>query len=71
MKRKSQIKWDTTHPETIKKSKNQYDRKRPVWSFRPSEELIEWLEKERGDRESNAALLARKLVKLMELEREE
>jgi len=68
-----QQKWDRKHPDKIKKSKAEYDKKNPVWKFRPSVELREWLEKERcddknGKPETNAALLTRKLEKLMEME---
>jgi len=68
--------WDKNNPEIIKESKKKYDEKNPIWSFRPSEELREWLEEERWDSEedgkpeTNAQLLSRKLNKLMKLERE-
>jgi O-methyltransferase involved in polyketide biosynthesis len=65
-----QKKWDETHPEIIKKSKANYDQKRPVWSFRPEPELIQWLEEERWENETTAELLNRKLTKLMKLEQE-
>ncbi len=59
----------------MKESKTKYDANNPVWSFRPSPQLIEWLEEERwydrdGKLENNAALLTRKLNKLMNLERQ-
>lgn len=65
--------WDAANSETVKISKAKYDDKNPVWSFRPTTELLEWLEQERWDDESgkpetNSALLARKLTKLMNLE---
>lgn len=65
--------WDKNNPDKIKKSKVEYDKKKPVWKFRPSVKLREWLEKERwddkdGKPESNAALLTRKLEKLMKIE---
>jgi hypothetical protein len=67
--------WDEQNPELIKESKANYDIKRPVWSFRPERELIEWLEEERwddndGTPETNAQLLTRKLTKLMKLEQQ-
>jgi O-methyltransferase involved in polyketide biosynthesis len=73
--RETKDKWDKEHPDIIKKSKAKYDQNNPTWSFRPSEEIKDWLEEERWDREdgkpeSNAQLLARKLSKLMKLERE-
>ena len=65
--------WNKNHPDKIKKSKVEYDKKNPIWSFRPTLEMIEWLEKERlddkdGKPETNAALVVRKLEKLMEME---
>jgi O-methyltransferase involved in polyketide biosynthesis len=73
--RETKKKWDEAHYQVIKQSKAKYDLKNPTWSFRPTEELREWLEEERwdnedGSTESNAQLLTRKLTKLMKLERE-
>lgn len=56
-------------------SGEQYDKKQPIWSFRPTTENLEWLEEERwenedGTPESNAALLNRKLAKLRKLEQQ-
>ena len=70
-----QQKWNLLNPEVIKKSQEKYNEKRPSWSFRPTPELLEWLEEERwvledGKPETNAALLTRKLNKLMKLERQ-
>ena len=70
-----QQKWNLLNPEVIKKSQEKYNEKRPSWSFRPTPELLEWLEEERwSDKddkpETNAALLTRKLNKLMKLERQ-
>lgn len=67
--------WDELNPEIIKQSKKKYDKKNPIWSFRPNQEIREWLEEERGEteegkQETNAQLLTRKLTKLMKLERE-
>lgn len=67
--------WDKTHPEAIQKSKAKYDANNPVWQFRVNPELHEWLEEERwddadGKPETNAALVVRKLTKLMKLERQ-
>ena len=72
-KRTSQEKWDAQHPEIIKASKAKYDQQYPVWSFRPTPELLQWLEEKRGDDEhgnpeTNSALLIRKLEKLRRLE---
>lgn len=68
-------KWDKKNQDKVKQSKAKYDANNPVWSFRPSNELIEWLEEERwddddGKPENNAALVTRKLNKLMNLERQ-
>lgn len=73
--RHSQKKWDKAHPEAIKEFKAKYDAENPVWSFRPPSEIREWLEEERwsdedGKPETNAALIIRKLEKLMKLEQQ-
>lgn len=68
--------WDKNHPLVIKASKAKYDEKYPQWSFRLTPELKEWLESERwndeetGKPETNAALVKRKLEKLMKLEQQ-
>ena len=71
--RETKNNWDKNNPDKVKKSKAEYDKKNPIWSFRPTPELREWLEKERADLEdgkpeTNAALVIRKLEKLMEME---
>lgn len=63
-----QQRWDANHPEVIRESKAKYDEKNPVWSFRPPAEILEWLDEERWDDETNADLLKRKLEKLRQLE---
>jgi len=63
-----QQQWHTKNPGVIKEAKARYDSKRPVLSFRPKPEILEWLERERYDGESDADLLNRKLGKLMKLE---
>ena len=64
--------WDAANPDAIKQSKAEYDRKNPVMSFRPTSELIQWLDEERwdddGKPETDAALIKRKLEKLMKME---
>ena len=65
--------WDKNNPDKIRNSKAKYEKENPTWSFRPTPELREWLEKERwddkdGKPETNAALVTRKLEKLMEME---
>ena len=67
--------WNENNPNVIQEAQEKYDKKRPVWSFRPTPENLEWLEEERweneaGKSESDAALLNRKLGKLRELERQ-
>ena len=74
--RETKTNWDNNNPDKIKKSKAEYDNKNPVWAFRPTPEMIEWLDKQRwddkdGKPESNAALVIRKLEKLMEMEYQE
>ncbi|WP_052055958.1 hypothetical protein [Myxosarcina sp. GI1] len=71
--RETKNNWDKNNPEKIKQSKAKYDKENPTWSFRPTPELREWLKKERwddrdGNPETNAALVIRKLEKLMEME---
>lgn len=71
--RTSQQKWDAKNSSIIKESKTKYDQNNPVWSFRLTSELQEWLEAERwntnkGKPESNAQLITRKLEKLRTLE---
>ncbi|MEG4034605.1 hypothetical protein QUA03_12345 [Microcoleus sp. S36b_A4] len=63
-----QQQWHTNNPGVIKEAKAKYDSKRPVFSFRPKPEILEWLEKERCEDETDADLLNRKLGKLMKLE---
>lgn len=70
-----QQKWDKEHPDVIKKSKAEYERKNPKWQFRPDEEMRNWLTEakgkdENGKPESNASVVIRKLKKLMRLEKE-
>jgi hypothetical protein len=70
-----QQKWDKKHPEVIKKSKAEYEKRNPKWQFRPDEEMRKWLEEARGkdekrQPESNAAVVIRKLKKLMKIEKE-
>ena len=67
--------WDKNNPDRIKQSKAKYNKQNPVWGFRPTPRLREWLEKERensenGKPETNAALVIRKLDKLMNMESE-
>ena len=63
-----QQQWHTKNPGVIKEAKARYDSKRPVLSFRPKPEILEWLERERNENESDAQLLNRKLEELMDLE---
>ena len=70
-----QQRWQKKNQDTVRKSKANYDKKNPVWGFRPDEEMREWLEEERwddenGQPETNAGVVIRKLKKLMKLERQ-
>lgn len=70
-----QQKWQKKNRDIVKKSKAEYDQKNPVWGIRLDEELRTWLKEEKvkdaqGKLESNAAVVIRKLKKLMRLERE-
>lgn len=64
--------WDAANPDIIKQSKAEYDKKRPVVSFRPAPEIREWLDEERYDDngvpETDTALINRKLDKLRRME---
>ncbi len=70
-----QQQWNEEHPDIVQKAQAEYNKKRPVWAFRPTPENIEWLEEERwddnGKPESDATLLNRKLDKLRRLEQQE
>lgn len=75
MSKSKQQQWNEEHPDVVQKAQAEYNKKRPVWSFRPTPENIEWLEEERwdddnGKPESDAMLLNRKLDKLRELEQQ-
>lgn len=69
--RQSQEKWDATHSEIIKESKAKYDSNNPIWAIRfktEHQEILDWLNEERWDNETNQDLLVRKLRKLMKME---
>ncbi len=75
MSKSKQQQWNEEHPDVIQKSQQAYNKKRPIWSFRPTSENIEWLEEERwdddnGKPEGDAMLLNRKLDKLRKLEQQ-
>jgi len=63
-----QQQYHANNPEVIRTAKAKYDSKRPVLSFRPKPEILEWLERERCEGETDAELLNRKMGKLMKLE---
>lgn len=70
----NQQKWQEKNPNVVQESKAKYDAENPVWAIRLKLEIREWLEEERRDDngipETNAALVNRKLEKLMKLERQ-
>lgn len=73
MNKSRQQQWNEEHPDVVQKAQQEYNKKRPIWSFRPTPENLEWLEEERwldekGKPESDASLLNRKLEKLKKLE---
>ena len=74
MGKSKQQQWNEEHPDVVQKAQIEYNKKRPVWSFRPTPENIKWLEEERwndnGKPESDAMLLNRKLDKLRKLEQQ-
>lgn len=68
-----QQKWNEKNPDVVKQAQENYNKKRPTWSFRLTSEMFEWFEEERqydddGKPESNSALVFRKLEKLRKLE---
>lgn len=63
-----QQQWHTNNPKVIKESKAKYNSKRPVLSFRPKPETLQWLQSEKREGETDAELLNRKLGELMELD---
>ncbi len=54
----------------LKKSQALYDSKHPRISWRPPEEILEWLTEEQYSEESMSATVNRKLKKLMKLEQQ-
>ncbi|WP_414755918.1 hypothetical protein [Anabaena sp. CCY 9910] len=67
--------WNEANRDRVYESQEKYNQKRPIISFRPKAELLEWLEEERrqgedGEPETDAALLNRKLEKLKSLEQQ-
>jgi hypothetical protein len=69
-----QQRWNEANRDKVSQSQEKYNQKRPILSFRPQPEILEWLEKERymddGKLESDVTLLNRKLAKLMKLEQQ-
>ncbi|MCC5640867.1 hypothetical protein LC593_34585 [Nostoc sp. CHAB 5844] len=67
--------WNEANRDKVYQSQEKYNQKRPIISFHPKAELLEWLEQERrfdedGEPETDAALLNRKLEKLRQLEQQ-
>lgn len=72
----SQQRWNEANRDALYQAQENYNQKRPIMSFRPKAELLEWLEEERrsdedGEPESDASLLNRKLEKLRQLEQKD
>jgi hypothetical protein len=70
-----QQRWNEANRDALYQAQENYNQKRPIISFRPKAELLEWLENERykddnGEIETDAALLNRKLEKLRQLEQQ-
>lgn len=75
MLKSKQQRWNEKNSLAIQRAQEEYEKKRPTWSFRPTHENRDWLEEERcngedGKPESNASLLNRKLEKLRTLEQQ-
>ncbi|MCL6753328.1 hypothetical protein KBT16_21095 [Nostoc sp. CCCryo 231-06] len=69
----NQQRWNEANRDALYQAQENYNQKRPIMSFRPKTELLEWLEGERyqdenAEPESDASLLNRKLEKLRLLE---
>ncbi|NJL64762.1 MAG: hypothetical protein HC903_26810 [Methylacidiphilales bacterium] len=56
--------------DNIVDNKIKEDKKLPIISFTPTLEMMQWLNKERWDSESDEDLIKRKLHKFMKMERE-
>lgn len=72
----NQQRWNEANRDALYQAQENYNQKRPIMSFRPKTELLEWLDEERtsnedGEPETDAALLNRKLEKLRQLEQQE
>ncbi len=61
---KAQKKYRANNPEVVKECYAKYNKKKPSWGFRPQESLLEWLESQRHEKETNSALLNRLLFQL-------
>lgn len=71
----NQQRWNEANRDKVSQSQGKYNQKCPVLSFRPTAKNLAWLEKERltddtGKLETDAALINRKLAKLMKLEQQ-
>jgi len=71
----NQQRWNEANRDVLYQAQDNYNQKRPIMSFRPKAELLEWLEEERtvddnAEPESDASLLNRKLEKLKKLEQQ-
>ncbi|RCJ20222.1 hypothetical protein A6S26_05735 [Nostoc sp. ATCC 43529] len=74
-KNSSQQRWNEANRDALYQAQENYNQKRPIMSFRPKAELLEWLKEERwtddnGEPETDASLLNRKLEKLKNLEQQ-
>lgn len=66
MKLSRQQVWNLNNPDSTKQSVAKYNAKRPAFTFRPTPEMLVWLESERLEGENNATLLKRLMWRLME-----
>ena len=62
--RTAQNKWEAKNPERVKGYSATYSKKKPTWGFRVEDDLMEWLESQRKNGETNAELLRRLLYQL-------
>lgn len=62
-----QARWNASNPETLKKANSKYSAKRPTLTFRPTPEILDWLQSQRQDGEGHSALVNRQLKRLKDL----
>lgn len=67
MKKSHQQNWNENNPEKMKEIYNNFNKKKPVWAFRPDKSLSDWLNENKNENETNSQLVIRLLNELKEL----